>query len=100
MRAFIEDPHPPPTDTPTVIARLQAVPGVVPAADRLPAGGKVTLLFPDGANVRVRFPALGEAASLPLRPRGRLACGPAPCPGRNAGDLRQALQDLEAHALR
>ena len=97
VRAFIEDPHPLPTDTPAVIARLEAV--AAPAADRLPAGGKVSLLFPDGANVRVRFPPLGRLQVSLYAPEGG-ALWAGTLPRRNAGDLRRALQDLEAHALR
>ena len=99
VRAFIHDPHPSPTDTPSLIARLQAVAGAVPSVDRLPAGGKVSLLFPDGANVRVRFPPLGMLQVSLYDPEGGCLWAGS-VPRRNAGDLRQALQDLEAHALR
>jgi len=53
IRAFFEQPEPPPTDHAAMIAALQRIPGIRPAEPQLARLASVALMLADGSTVRL-----------------------------------------------
>lgn len=98
VRAFVAGPHPPETDLPAVIRRLEAIPGLSPGAPVAGFGGaRVAILFRDGANVRLRHPAFGAMQLFVASARGDCLWA-GEVPRYRAGDVRVALEEIERQA--
>lgn len=92
VRAFFEQPTPPPTDLDALVARIQAVPGIRAADARLLRLAGVSLMLADGSTVRMLNVIPGVELVFVTDGEGRCAyAGTVTGSGRAA--LRQALDE-------
>ena len=96
VRSFFEQPTPPATDLDDLVARVQAVPGILPADPLLLRLARVTLLLADGSTIRTLDAVPGVELVFITDGAGRCVyAGAAPWSSRAA--LHQALDTVREH---
>ncbi|MGE3272274.1 MAG: alpha/beta hydrolase [Chloroflexota bacterium] len=97
VRAFFEQPDPPPVDLQQFVARLKAIPSIRPAEPQLMRVAKVTMMLADGSTIRTQTAMPGVDLVFLADCEGRcLYAGAAP--SVRGGGVQQALAAIrETH---